>query len=291
MLDGFRASMRRVARTDSSATPAALLRYVDWQRRRALSRFPFEQTISRSRIVAPDSGSGVSALIHIHGLYDWNNMQLLQLVLSRGGMFLDVGANIGSYTLVASEQRRATVLAIEPHPATFAQLEANVRLNGRDNVELFQVALGAMEGELTFTDHPGSTENHVVPDDTVGAIRVPVLPADSICDERGAPDVVKVDVEGFEYPAISGLGRYLPEVKLMFVESIGLDATREHESGSVPDLLHGAGFEGPYRVDFKRRELRRGAPGFEDEAWVSPAFLHALTGELGFKEAATAVTA
>lgn len=280
MLLGFRASIRRIFAGGQQRRGVRFLRYLDWQRRRLLGRFPFEQRISRSRIIAPTRGSGVSALIHIHGLYDRNNMGLIQELLSDGGTFFDVGANIGSYTLIASEQPEARVVAFEPHPATFAELQRNVELNRRENVTLYCMALGERDGEVRLTDDAGSTENQVVEPGAGATISVPVARAESVCRTHGAPKLIKVDVEGFEYPVIRGLGSFLADVEALFVEST-MPGTQER----LPPYLQRHGFRGPFRVDLDGRVLLASEGGVEDEVWISRTFMPRLTQELGFTEA------
>lgn len=87
---------------------SALLRYIDWQRRRLLGLFPVHETISRSQIRIPDSRSSVGALVHKQGLYDYNNMRFLQEVLRwKEGVFFDIGPTIGVYAVIASEVAEA----------------------------------------------------------------------------------------------------------------------------------------------------------------------------------------
>src|SRR5215472_13101794 len=124
-------SIRRIVRNPHVSSAPALGRYASWQARRALRLFPTELPLSRSTLIAPSGRCGVSSLVNSCGLYDYNNMRLVQELLQEGGDFIDIGANIGSYTLVASEQPSARVLSIEPHPLTFAHLERNIARNRR----------------------------------------------------------------------------------------------------------------------------------------------------------------
>jgi FkbM family methyltransferase len=84
----------------------------------------------------------------------------VRLVLSRlpeGGVFLDVGAYFGWYSLVVARERRNTrVLAFEPVPASWARLEENRRRNGLENVRAVRAALGAEEMELPPAANGGS---------------------------------------------------------------------------------------------------------------------------------------
>ena len=64
-----------------------IIRHLHWQYLKAFDRFPVELDISHSRIVAAHKRCGVSALIYSQGLYNYNNMRLLQMLLKTGAVF------------------------------------------------------------------------------------------------------------------------------------------------------------------------------------------------------------
>ena len=115
-------SLMRIARNPHIHRGRAVARHLAWQLRKLTARFPVELRLSNSALIATHGRCGISALVNTHGMYDYNNMTLIQLMLSGGGLFVDVGANIGAYTLIASELGAAQVLAFEPHPVTFAAM-------------------------------------------------------------------------------------------------------------------------------------------------------------------------
>jgi FkbM family methyltransferase len=221
-----------------------------------LNAFPFEQTISTSKIIAHHKRCGVSALINSQGIYNYNNMKLLQDLLQEGGTFFDVGANIGSYSLVASEQPEASVFAFEPHPVTFRMLKENIELNRRDNVRLFNIALGAMDGEVFLTDDQGSAVNHLVDERLPDTISVKCRRGETFCrEENVAPTYMKIDVEGFEYQVLVGFGSWLQEVDLLFIEINGLSDERSYGENAIHRILTENGFRGPLYCDFDARTI------------------------------------
>jgi FkbM family methyltransferase len=185
------------------------------------------------------------------GEYDFNNMRFLRLVLSaRGGTFVDVGANIGVYTLIASEIGDVRVVSVEPHPATFALLEENIRLNARRNVYCVNVALSHREGELRFTDYQERAVNRVVsPGENGGSeLRVASRRFDDLCRELSVvPDFVKIDVEGHECGVLEGFGDFRAEAKIIFIEG--------GERQEVENWTKAAGYTGPWFVHFNERVL------------------------------------
>lgn len=254
--------------------PTAVVRHCGYQVRKALNLFPFEQLISRSRIVAAHRRCGVSALIYSQGLYDYNNMRLLQFVLRDGGVFFDVGANVGSYTLVASEQQMAVVYAFEPHPLSFRLLQENVRLNDRDNVRPCNLALGASMGTALLTDDPGSAMNRLSLGEGKRTIPVQLQRGDLFCSEHGVrPTVMKVDVEGHEHDVLDGFGPLLASVDLLQIEMMGWATGAERDEGAVHRLLQRWKLVGPLWCDFDAKTFSSVRPRrYQDSVYLSKRF-------------------
>lgn len=273
----FANSLRRIVQNHHIERSTGIARHLLWQGRKLLGWFPFEQRISQSRIMAFDRTCGVSALIYSQGLYDFNNMNLVRSLLRDGGLFADIGANIGSYTLIAAEQERATVVSFEPHPRTFEQLRANVELNQRRNVTLVNMAVSDRDGEVRLSDGGVSSTNHLVGDGHA-AIKVPCTRADSWFAAHGrAPSVVKVDVEGFELEVLRSFGNLLASVEVVLVEINGLSALRSAGGGAVHAFLAAAGFRGPLRYEAQTRNLHPlRQRSIEDSVYVSPSFERSL---------------
>lgn len=257
-LKQFANSIGRILSNHHIDRGRGVVRHLQWQRRKAFNLFPFEQRISQSRIIASHRGCGVSALINSHGLYDYNNMNLIQDLLRSGGTFVDIGANIGSYTLIASESNAARVQAFEPHPSTFQLLRKNLELNQRSNVTLHNVALGSSEGEVFLTDQSGSPINHIVQGthQPAGTIAVPCHRMDRLCQAtKITPQIVKIDVEGFEYDVLLGFGDFLSSVQILMIEMNGLADARSHGQQEIHSLLISRGFTGPWMCRFDQRQL------------------------------------
>ena len=123
----------------------------------------------------------------------------------------DVGAFHGVYSLsfCAADPSRQS-LAFEPSPLGFEKLQANVKANPNLQIRPFCAAIGDRCGELAMSyewQHLVADPNADVPAKESGdkAMKVPLLTIDRIYEEQGiAPDIVKIDVEGFEYHVIQG---------------------------------------------------------------------------------------
>jgi FkbM family methyltransferase len=131
--------------------------------------------------------------------------------LRPGDVFVDVGANMGYFTVLAAQSvgPAGGVVAIEPEPTTFEKLMTNVALNGGADVRAVQSAAGASEGRVPFYRAPrNDTMNSTVahPDfEPAGEVEAPPLARLLSDGEMARTRLVKVDVEGGEWDVIAGL--------------------------------------------------------------------------------------
>jgi hypothetical protein len=97
---------------------------------------------------------------------DYDMMTFIQRYLRPGDIFIDAGANIGVYTLLARSivGQDGHIHAFEPVPETLARLKKNIRDNNLENVTIYPLALGESTENLKFTCTEDAT-NHAVSDD------------------------------------------------------------------------------------------------------------------------------
>jgi FkbM family methyltransferase len=148
--------------------------------------------------------------------YNLEELDFLRARCPVGGVFVDVGANVGTYAMVLARHVGANgkVIAIEPHPVTHARLAFNRAASGYGWVTLVAAAAGPAEGELLIeTDGDNLGASHVVSGHaSEKAIRVPSLRLQRILDDAGIAqvDALKIDVEGFEDRVLTGFFREAP---------------------------------------------------------------------------------
>ncbi|MHB8872438.1 MAG: FkbM family methyltransferase [Myxococcaceae bacterium] len=197
--------------------PAALLRVLRWQ---VVSRLaPGEIAVpyvENTRLLMRRGMTGATGNYYL-GLHEFEEMGFLLHLLRSDDLFFDVGANVGSYTVLASGVVGARTCAFEPVPATVEHLRANVAINRLESrVEVFQVGVGAEPGELQFTADLDCV-NHVVPDQLVVSdrptVRVPVQSLAAFSDRM--PLLLKIDVEGYEPWVIQGAEPLLRDERLL----------------------------------------------------------------------------
>jgi FkbM family methyltransferase len=157
---------------------------------------------------------GVTGNIY-YGLGEFEEMALTAHLLREGDLFVDVGANVGSYTVLASAVLGAWTEAFEPVPVTADILEMNIRLNGiSDRVSVHRLALGAQPSEVRFTTDL-DTCNHVAIGDEAG-ILVRIETLDNVLRGK-CPLLIKMDVEGYEPEVLKGAEATLGNPNLLAV--------------------------------------------------------------------------
>ncbi|XIA65589.1 FkbM family methyltransferase [Bradyrhizobium sp. TZ2] len=149
--------------------------------------------------------------------YNLEELDFLRAHTPVGGVFVDVGANVGTYALALARHAGADgkVVAIEPHPVTHARLAFNKAASGYTQVRLVAAAAGPTDGELMIeTDGENLGASHIVSGEVSGrAIKVPSLRLQRILEEVGAShvDALKIDVEGFEDRVLTGFFAEAPQ--------------------------------------------------------------------------------
>ncbi len=185
------------------------------------------------------------------GLHEFEDMAFLLHMLHKTDTFFDVGANVGSYTVLAGKVVGCSVHAFEPVPRTFAQLGENIQANQIEGqVQAHNVGVGREKGMLRFsTAH--DTVNHVV---TEGGIEVPVKNLDAFTEI--VPLLMKMDVEGFELPALEGAAAMLsnPAQKAIILELNGSGQRYGFNDADIIALLAKNGYE-PFAYDPFSRSL------------------------------------
>jgi FkbM family methyltransferase len=146
--------------------------------------------------------------------YNIEELDFLRAHTPTGGVFVDVGANAGTYALPLAHHvgPNGRVIAVEPHPVMVARLAFNQAASGNGNVVLVPAAAGDVDGELMIeTDHENYGASHVYPDASArsDAIRVPAKRLLSILRDQNVEkiDSLKIDVEGYEDRVLIGFFR------------------------------------------------------------------------------------
>jgi FkbM family methyltransferase len=137
-------------------------------------------------------------------------LALLKTYLRKGGIFIDIGANIGYYSLMATTLGASKVLAFEPNETVRERFEFNIRSNNLENkITCISAALGTIEGSLPLSvdsnDLGAGTLIHNGTSNETTLVKVRRL--DNVLKECSVNkiDALKIDVEGYEFEALSPL--------------------------------------------------------------------------------------
>ncbi len=188
--------------------------------RRAARLAPILKASSRRRVIrvaglgrmAIDGSSQTGRILFATGSYEPGCSLVMRQHLHPGACMIDVGANIGYFTLAAARRvgPSGRVVAFEPQESVRRELVENVRLNGLTNVSIREEALSASSGSAEF--YPGRRDNtglaSLRPLEGVTPTRVVQARFDDLWDDR-AITLVKIDVEGAELQVLEGMSRCL----------------------------------------------------------------------------------
>ncbi len=187
---------------------------------------------------------GLSSLLY--GTFELAELNFVAQYLNAGDKAMDIGANVGIFSVVmgATVGHIGAVFAFEPVALNAARLEKNLRKNALDNVKVFPIALGAVEGQMHLhmaTDPAYPSLQEVQGGFASGSeVLVQVRTLDKVWEELGCPDValVKIDVEGSEADVLRGASRFLSTCRPMLL----VEANSVKDLDVLRDQLCGLGY-------------------------------------------------
>ncbi len=196
--------------------------------------------------------------------FDPAERELLRSRIGRDFVFLDIGANIGGYSLfvAACAGQSARILAIEPQPEIFERLVYNIRQNPFATIKAIDCAVADLDTEITLFIDPenrGETSMRIINSDGEGIkIRVPAKALASIvAEERFARiDAMKLDVEGAEDLILEPYFREVPET--LWPELLLIEFIPQRWTIDLPALLAELGYRPilrtRHKVAFERKQ-------------------------------------
>jgi FkbM family methyltransferase len=232
----------------------------------------------------------ISRDVYYTGRYEPQETSVVQGVLRRGMTFVDVGANWGYFTLLAAgcvgEQGR--VVALEPDPRLFVQLDANIARNGFRQAIARQLAAADRQGESSFAGFDQQSEkwglSRLSDARSEGDFTVATCTVDALLDEMGidAVDLLKMDIEGAEDLALRGMDAGLAQhryQRILLELHPGILRERGRTVAQVLAHLSAAGYRG-WEIDHTADVTRRLSYGRQIRVseLVRPA-LHAIREE------------
>lgn len=163
---------------------------------------------------------GISLDLFNDGIREPLMTEAIQKEIKSGDIVIDIGANIGYYALLEAKlvREEGMVYAIEPVPQNAESLRKNIKLNGYSNIEVFQIAIGGenktdfiyvsnMRNMCSMIYHEDRSYNYI------GKTPVTVITLDNFLEDKPYPDLIRMDVEGYEIEIIRGMKKLLQSNK------------------------------------------------------------------------------
>ncbi|MEY4767808.1 MAG: hypothetical protein RL637_447 [Pseudomonadota bacterium] len=213
--------------------------------------------INKTQLYVMNGMLGATANIYV-GLQEYYEMGFILHYLRNTDLFVDVGANVGCYTLLTSGVIGAKTIAIEPIPQTVIQLTQQIHLNDLNTkVQIHAVGIDTQAGIRYFTAHL-DVLNHVDINNTnSNTIPITMQTLTDILQDQ-LPNVIKIDVEGFEYYVLQSAPKIFANPQLIAVileinqnsQRYGINAEELHQ------LMLNFQFQ-PYEYNPLNRQLKK----------------------------------
>ncbi len=228
--------------------------------------YPFGQDIITKtnrglNMSLPGNDLSIVPAVVFDGKYEENELNFVENILGGGDFFVDVGCNIGIYTLVAARKVGpfGRVFAFDPNPIVITHLKRSLFMNYlHDRVKVYNVALGDNKEPTTihFSDNclgdasMGLDERsfHAKALQMLGnatSIEVPQTTLDEVIHPGIDIKFMKVDVEGFEHKVIAGAKRLLTSraIHYIMLELIDdIDFNEHHKNLEAIDFIRSCGY-------------------------------------------------
>jgi FkbM family methyltransferase len=234
---------------------SSIIRFVKWQvGSRLVAGAIVYDWINNSKFIVSTGETGLTGNIYT-GLHEFSDMGFMLHFLRPNDLFVDIGANVGSYTILACSAIGARGIAFEPVLGTYKRLVANIRLNHLDEkVKCINKGVGAARGTIAFTSDSDTT-NHALAagEECKALVIVEVTSLDSALHGEDST-LVKIDVEGFETFVLEGAEKTLKNDALnaVIMELNGSGARYGFDESQILELMISYGFR-TYSYDpFKR---------------------------------------
>jgi len=233
---------------------AGLMRFVKWQISSKLTPYPIIYSFTEhSKLIIRRGLTSATGNLYC-GLFEYYDMAFLLHFLRPDDLFIDIGANIGIYTILASAETGATTISIEPIPSTYNHLLDNIFINKiEDKVQALNIGLGSEKKFIRFTNELGAV-NHVATGAETNTIEISIETLDSI--SKRIPTLLKIDVEGFETEVLNGAKSILAnnDLKAIIIELNGSGKRYGYDENLIHEKLLGLNFK-PFTYNPKGKIL------------------------------------
>lgn len=242
---------------NKNAKFSAIKRFINWQISSRLAPgkiiYPW---IENTQLIVGKGETGITGNIYC-GLHELEDMAFVLHSLDQGDLFIDIGANVGSYSILACGVAGANGFAFEPVPNTYQKLVGNIRINNlSDKIQCFNMGLGNQKDRIKFSSHL-DTMNHALSEDEIddNAIEVNIDSLDVMLQNE-SPHILKIDVEGYETLVLEGAQQTLKKESLaaIIIELNGSGSHYGFDEAKIHQQLLETGYS-PYTYEPFKRQL------------------------------------
>lgn len=173
-------------------------------------RRPILLTLADFKLYVQLDDWAVGARIAVRRTHEPHVTRVMRPLLQPGTVMIDIGANIGYYTLLAASRVGSTgkVIAFEPGVDNCTLLHKSLQANHFENVVLHNVAVADTESVVGFYMY--ESNGHIIPDDlSAHAAQVHTVMLDHVLRDEPRIDLIKMDIEGAEGRALQGMHRLM----------------------------------------------------------------------------------
>ena len=173
-------------------------------------------------IYAQENDLAVGRSIVVQGQYEPHVTKVFREFVKPSMHILDVGANIGYYSMLSASLvgEKGKVIAIEPNPKNVKLIEASRRANRFENISIMQLAAGRERGILVINSSGSNGTTYQLSDDFQSLLEsttVASMKIDEIVTEKENVDLIKIDIEGAEYNALTGASSLIKRCKPLII--------------------------------------------------------------------------
>ncbi|MEJ7610056.1 MAG: FkbM family methyltransferase [Ferruginibacter sp.] len=234
----------------------AICRFVEWKFIKLFKLTDYKKKVWGDRYLFLNYDSFQSMWVMYNWIVDWEEFNLIKDLVRRNDHCLDIGANMGFYTIWLSKFTEKTI-SFEPDNKNFQRLSSNIRLNGLTHSTALNIAVGTDEGPVNFTNNRDG-ENHISLSGNTDTGTVQCRRLDNVLTEHDITRVryMKIDVEGFELAVLEGANDLLREKRVDIIQ-VEINAALVNSGASVTGLLEFISSHGYklYSYDVKNRKL------------------------------------
>ncbi|MFA6554486.1 MAG: FkbM family methyltransferase [Candidatus Paceibacterota bacterium] len=174
-----------------------------------LSKIPPQINIQEGTIILDQTDVAVSGTLAL-GSFEDTEIELFRKSLKNGFTVVDIGANIGYYTIIASGHigSNGKIFAYEPENRNYSFLQKNIEVNRLTNVKAQKIGLSDKKGSNTLYLDPNNKGHHsLVYDKDKPGLTIELDTLDNSLKQFGSPkiDIIKIDIEGAEFLALEGM--------------------------------------------------------------------------------------